>query len=75
MHLQQVECILNLLVFSTSAKIEFILELEFDRLTGTGVVNVVLGERDGRRGVVVDKHLDDTLIILSGPIRRGMNSW
>lgn len=75
MHLQQVDCILNLLDFSTSAKIAFIPELEFDRLTGVGADNVVLGERDGRRGVVVDKHLDDTLIILSGPIRRGINSW
>ena len=74
MHLEQVECILNLLVFSTSAKIEFIPELELTRVTGVGVADVILQEGDGR-GVVVDKYLDGTLTIFSGSIRRGINSW
>ena len=73
MHLEQVECILNLLVFSTSAKMEFILELELARVTGVGVASVVLEEGNGRRGVV-DERLDGTLTIFSGPIRRGINS-
>ena len=73
MHLEQVECILNLLAFSTSAKIEFILELELVRVTGVSVADVVLEEGDRRRGVV-DENLDGTLTILSGSIRRGINS-
>jgi len=74
MHLEQVECILNLLAFSTSAKIAFIPEPELARVTGVGVADVVLREGDGRRGVAVDENLDGTLTILSGSIRRGMNS-
>ena len=74
MHLEQVECILNLLVFSTSAKIEFIPELELTRVTGVGVADVILQEGDGR-GVVIDKYLDGTFTIFSGSIRRGINSW
>jgi hypothetical protein len=74
MHLEQVECILNLLAFSTSAKIEFIPELELARVTGVGVADVVLEEGGGRRGVVVDENLDWTLTIFSGSIRRGINS-
>jgi hypothetical protein len=73
-HLEQVECILNLLVFSTSAKIEFIPELELTRATGVGVTDVVLREHDRRRGVAVDGNLDGTFTILSGSMRRGMNS-
>ena len=74
MHLEQVECILNLLAFSTSAKIEFIPELELVRVTGVGVADVVLEGGDGRRGVVVDGYLGGTLTIFSGSIRRGINS-
>ena len=73
MHLEQVECILNLLAFSTSAKIEFIPQLELVRVTGVGVADVVLAAGDGRRGVV-DENLDGTLTIFSGSIRRGINS-
>ena len=74
MHLEQVDCILNLLVFSTSAKIEFIPELELVRVTGVGVADVALREHDRRRGVAVDGSLDGTLTIFSGPMRRGINS-
>ena len=74
MHLEQVECILNLLAFSTSAKIEFILELELARVTGVGVADVDLGESDVRRGVVDGENLDGTVTIFSGSIRRGINS-
>jgi len=73
-HLEQVECILNLLVFSTSAKIEFIPELELVRVTGFGTADVVLREHDRRRGVVADENLDGTLTIFSGSMRRGINS-
>jgi hypothetical protein len=73
MHLEQVECILNLLVFSTSAKIEFIPELELARVTGVGVTDAAFKEGDGRRGVI-DENLDGTLTVFSGSIRRGINS-
>jgi len=73
MHLEQVACILNLLAFSTSAKIEFIPELELTRVTGVSVADVIL-DSDGRRGVVADENLDGTLTIFSGSIRRGINS-
>ena len=74
MHLEQVECILNLLAFSTSAKIEFILELELARVTGVGVADVDLGESDVRRGVADGENLDGTVTIFSGSMRRGINS-
>jgi hypothetical protein len=47
-HLEQVDCILNLLVFSTSARIEFIPELELVRVGGVSVAGVDLREGDGR---------------------------
>lgn len=39
MHLEQVECILNLLAFSTWARIEFIPQLELARVSGVGVAD------------------------------------
>lgn len=74
MHLEQVECILNLLAFSTSAKIELIPEMELVRVTGVGVADVVLEGGDGRRGDAVDGDLGETLTIFSGSIRLGINS-
>ena len=74
MHLEQVDCILNLLAFSTSAKIAFIPELELARVTGVGVAGVVLRESDEGRGVVADESLDGTITIFSGSIRGGINS-
>jgi len=62
-----------LLAFSTSAKIEFIPQLELVRVTGVSIAGVVLREGDGRRAVV-DENLDGTLTIFSGSMRGGMNS-
>ena len=66
------DCILNLLAFSTSARIAFIPELELVRVAGVAVS--ILREGDGRRGVVSGENLDGTFTIFSGSIRRGINS-
>jgi hypothetical protein len=73
-HLEQVDCILNLLAFSTSAKTEFIPALELVRVTGVGVIDVALWKYDGRRELVVDEALEWTFTIFSGSIRRGIYS-